>query len=77
MLKARKENSSLQTLPLKRYEPRPYDEEAAKKYAASLEKLLPLIKKMKEVTENMSSKLKKLEAAQAEINERLKNLTER
>jgi len=61
MIKAKNKNSLLQALPLKQYEPKPYDEEAAKKYAESLEKLLPLLDEMKKMVEAMQAKGKELE----------------
>jgi len=69
MIKAKK-NSPLQApqvLPIKRYEPKPYDEEAAKKYAESLEKLLPLLDEMKEAVKAMQAKGKELEALQQRV----------
>jgi len=75
MIKAKK-NSPLQApqvLPIKRYEPKPYDEEAAKKYAESLEKLLPLLDEMKEAVKTMQAKGKELEALQAQVAARLKS----
>jgi len=75
MIKAKK-NSPLQApqvLPIKRYEPKPYDEEAAKKYAESLEKLLPLLDEMKEAVKAMQAKGKELEALQARVAARLKS----
>jgi len=65
MLKTKNKNSPLQApqaLPIKRYEPKPYDEAAAKKYAESLAKLLPLLAEMKKVMKAMQAKGKELEA---------------
>ncbi len=72
MIKATK-NNLLQALPLKQYEPKPYDEEAAKKYAESLKKLLPLLAEMKKMVEVMQAKGKELEALQRQVAARLKS----
>jgi len=73
MIKAKNKNSPLQALPLKQYEPKPYDEEAAKKYAESLEKLLPLLDEMKNVVKVMQAKGEELEALRARVAARLKS----
>lgn len=62
MIKAKNNAQLPQGLPLKRHEPKPYDEEAAKKYAESLEKLLPLLDEMKKVVKTIQIKAKKVEA---------------
>jgi len=61
MIKINK-NSPPQTLPLKQYDPKPYDEEAARKYAESLKKLLPLLDEMKNAVKVMQAKEKELKA---------------
>lgn len=76
MIKAKNKNSPLQApqaLPLKQYEPKPYDEEAAKKYAESLEKLLPLLDEMENVVKVMQAKEKELEALQQRVAARLRS----
>jgi len=73
MIKAKNKNSLPQALPLKQYEPKPYDEEAARKYVESLEKLLPLLDEMKKMVEAMQAKGKELEALQGRVAARLKS----
>jgi len=72
MIKVNK-NSLPQALPLKQYEPKPYDEEAAKKYVESLEKLLPLLDEMKNVVKVMQAKGEELKALQQRVAARLKS----
>jgi len=75
MIKAKNKNSPLQApqaLPLKQYEPKPYDEEAAKKYAESLGKLLPLLDEMKKAVKTMQAKGKELEVLRERVAARLK-----
>jgi len=66
MIKVNK-NSLPQALPLKQYEPKPYDKEAARKYAESLEKLLPLLNEMENAVKAMQAKRKELEALQQRV----------
>jgi len=73
MIKAKNKNSLPQALPLKQYEPKPYDEGAARKYAESLEKLLPLLDEMKNTIKTMQAKGKELEALQQRVATRLKS----
>lgn len=62
MIKAKNNAKTPQSLSSAGYEPKPYDEEAAKKYAESLEKLLPLLDEMKKVVKTMQIKAKEVEA---------------
>lgn len=66
-------SSSPQALPLKQYEPKPYDEEAARKYAESLEKLLPLLGEIKNVVKALQAKGKELEVLQQQVAAQLKS----